>query len=116
MVEKFEEDFDKMCVGEGQDIAYSTVTGLKPDLSGAQSVPELLKEKRVEGVEGTSEDASDREEAGEEESSDSDMEEEEEEEGEEGKEVGRRENKAITYVHPRGHEKRGIQPIIHKYF
>ena len=50
-VEKFEEDFEQMRIGQGQDIAYSTVTGLKPDLSGAQLVPALLQEerRRIEG-------------------------------------------------------------------
>ena len=32
-VERFEEDFQKMSVGEGRDIAYSVVTGLKPGSS-----------------------------------------------------------------------------------
>ena len=112
-VERFEEDFDKMRIGEGQDIAYSTVTGLKPDLSGAQLVPELLKGKSVGGGES----ASDKEETGGEDSISEEEEEEEEEGREEGEEVEevegeeesneRMENKAITYVHPRGHKKGG---------
>ena len=110
-VDKFEEDFDKMRIGFGQDIAYSTVTGLKPDLSGVQSIPELLQERTEGGVEGGGECVSDSsgEESEEEFSSGDREEEEEEEEGEEGEEVegGRRERKATMYVHPRGHKKGG---------
>ena len=44
-VTKYEEDFEKMQMGQRVDIAYSSVTGLKPDLSGVQSVPTLLQER-----------------------------------------------------------------------
>ena len=45
----FEEDYEKMQLGQGADIAYMTVTGLRPDLSGAQTVPQLLlKEEQKE--------------------------------------------------------------------
>ena len=51
-MERFEEDFQKLSVGEGRDIAYSVVTGLKPDLTGVQSVPQLLQgDKDREGSE-----------------------------------------------------------------
>lgn len=43
-VVRFEQDFEKMQLGQGEDIVYSTVTGLKPDLSGPQSIPQLLQE------------------------------------------------------------------------
>ena len=104
-VDKFEEDFDKMQKGQGQDIAYSTVTGLKPDLSGAQSVPELLKNRAETGViveRGREECVNSKEESSGDESKedDSSSEEVEEREGEEG-------GKATTYVHPRGHKKGG---------
>ena len=41
-VATFEQDYEKMRSGQGEDIAYSVVTGLKPDLSGAQTVPQVL--------------------------------------------------------------------------
>lgn len=41
----FEQDYEKMQSGQGEDIAYPTVIGLKPDLSGAQTVPQLLQDK-----------------------------------------------------------------------
>lgn len=43
----YEQDYEKMQSGHGEDIAYPTVTGLKPDLSGAQTMPQLLKEERT---------------------------------------------------------------------
>lgn len=39
----FEEDYDKMKEGHKNDISYQTVTGLKPDLTGPQSVPVILQ-------------------------------------------------------------------------
>lgn len=109
-VDKFEEDFDKMCKGQGQDIAYSTVTGLKPDLSGAQSVPELLQNRTEAGVkvEGGREEcvnSGKEESSGDESREDDSSSEEVEEEREEGE--GEGEGKATTYVHPRGHTKKG---------
>ena len=41
-VATFEQDYEKMQSGRGEDIAYSIVTGLKPDLTGAQTVPRVL--------------------------------------------------------------------------
>ncbi len=43
-VVRYEQDFEKMQSGQGEDIAYSTVTGLKSDLSGPRTVPLLLQE------------------------------------------------------------------------
>ena len=44
-VATYEQDYKKIQSGEGRDIAYSTVTGLKPDLSGPQTIPQLLQEE-----------------------------------------------------------------------
>ena len=124
-VEKFEEDFQKMRVGEGRDIAYSVVTGLRPDLTGAQCVPQLLQQGREgEGVERGGE----REKEGEDECEDegegssggsedgessdgeSGEEEEEEEEVEHGGDgIEESENKPLQYIHPRGNKKGGIE-------
>ena len=43
-VMRWEQDLIDMQSGEKVDIAYQTVTGLKPDLSGAQTIPQLLLE------------------------------------------------------------------------
>ena len=40
----FERDYNNVQEGMKQDIAYQTVTGLRPDLSGAQTIPQLLQE------------------------------------------------------------------------
>ena len=40
----FERDYNNVQEGTQQDIAYQTVIGLKPDLSGAQTIPQLLQE------------------------------------------------------------------------
>ena len=40
----FERDYNNVQEGMQQDIAYQTVTGLKPDLSGGQTIPQLLQE------------------------------------------------------------------------
>ena len=119
-VDKFEEDFDKMRIGQGKDIAYSTVTGLKPDLSGPQLVPELLQQHVETGgeVKGGGEHVSCEENSGEnsdeQESPDSDCSDEKEKEEEEGDEREveeekdrRKGNKESTYVHPRGCMKGG---------
>ena len=107
-VERFEEDFHKMSIGEGQDIAYSVVTGLRPDLTGAQCVPELLQGRgegegeEGEGSEGVGEGRS------EEENETSDGESGEEEEGEEGEgESVKVDGKTVPYVHPKGPNKGG---------
>ena len=111
-MEKFEEDFEQMRIGQGQDIAYSTVTGLKPDLSGPQLVPALLQEerRRTEGegdAKGEGEDCvSDRDdessggESGEDESSEDGS-----SEGEEGDEGGDRKRKSMQ---SREHRKGGM--------
>ena len=75
-VTRYEEDFEKMQMGQGEDIAYFSVTGLKLDLSGAQSVTTLLQE-RMESSQCTT---------GIKEGNRGKEEEEEEEEEEEGKE------------------------------
>ena len=117
-VEKFEEDFQKMRMGEGRDIAYSVVTGMRPDLTGAQCVPQLLQQGGEEegggeegGCEGKREVGSGESE--DEESSDGDWEEEEEVEGEESGE-GEEKDKHVLYVHPRGTNKGGriFKPFI----
>ena len=41
-VTKYEGDADMLLKGEGHDIAYSTVTGMKPDLSGPALQPASL--------------------------------------------------------------------------
>ena len=41
-VPSFEQDVNQIQSGQPLDIAYQTVTGLRPDLSGAQTVPQLL--------------------------------------------------------------------------
>ncbi len=38
----YEKDFDEVRSGVRSDMAYQTVIGLRPDLSGAQTVPQLL--------------------------------------------------------------------------
>ncbi len=50
----YEQDFEKMQSGHGEDIVYSTVTGLRPDLSGPQMVPQLLQEEGDDGRTATS--------------------------------------------------------------
>ncbi|CAI8010610.1 Serine/threonine-protein kinase RIO1 [Geodia barretti] len=95
-----------MRMGEGRDIAYSVVTGMRPDLTGAQCVPQLLQQGEEEGggeggEEGGCEGKRDvgSGESEDEESSDGDWEEEEESvEGEE-------KEKHVQYVHPRGTKK-----------
>ena len=111
-VERFEEDFHKMSIGEGQDIVYSTVTGLKPDLSGAQSVPELLQEQTVSDEDGTndeceSEEDSEEDSDGERRCSDSEQDEVGREE-EKGRRKNRVANEGKNYLHPRGHKKGGM--------
>ncbi|CAI8010603.1 Serine/threonine-protein kinase RIO1 [Geodia barretti] len=98
-----------MRMGEGRDIAYSVVTGMRPDLTGAQCVPQLLQQGGEEegggeegGCEGKREVGSGESE--DEESSDGDWEEEEEVEGEESGE-GEEKDKHVLYVHPRGTNK-----------
>ena len=109
-VVKFEEDFHKMSIGEGQDIVYSTVTGLKPDLSGAQSVPELLQEQTINvSDEDTSEEYSDSQ-YDQEERICSDSEQDEVTEigrEEKGRRKNRVANESKNYVHPRGNKKGG---------
>ena len=129
----YEQDYEKMQSGRGEDIAYPTVTGLKPDLSGVQTVPQLLKEERtriqegtssvgqgeqldkelgllqleleVEGTKGGQEDESS---SGDSENSSEGEEEEDESEGE-----GSRCSKSTQYIHPRGKEKGGkeVMPL-----
>lgn len=41
-VASFEQDVNQIQSGQTLDVAYQTVTGLRPDLSGAQTVPQLL--------------------------------------------------------------------------
>jgi len=43
-----ERDLDKAEKGETQEILYHTLTGMKPDLSGAQQIPQLLEEEQSE--------------------------------------------------------------------
>ena len=106
-VDKFEEDFEKMRIGQGRDIAYSTVTGLKPDLSGAQSVPELLQEQvKVGGENEVSSEECNEEEEEDDLSDDGSEGERGEEEGQKGKGC-----KTSTYVHPRSSQKGGIHNI-----
>lgn len=108
-VDKFEEDFDKMRKGQAQDIAYSTVTGLKPDLSGAQSVPELLQKRTETDVEvegGREECVNSKEESSGDESREGDSSDSGSEEVEDERE-GEERGKATTYVHPRGPQKGG---------
>ena len=114
---KYEADFEKMQIGEGQDIAYQTVTGLKPDLSGAKLEPTLLQsdKKGGEGRE-TGEkilekfqepvDVSDDEEESKEESAPSECD-EEEMKAEDREHSGR----STSYVHPRGQLKGGEQAV-----
>ena len=111
-VERFEEDFHKMSIGEGQDIVYSTVTGLKPDLSGAQSVPELLQEQTVSDEDGTNDECESEEDSdGERRCSDSEQDEVGREE-EKGRRKDRVANEGKNYVHPRGHKKGGMYNCI----
>lgn len=116
-VAKFEEDFENMQIGQGQDIAYSTVTGLKPDLSGAQSMPALLQEDgrcRESGKEGRGGDKDETEEVGEVSAADSIVgglelgSDAESSEGtsEEGEEKSER-DQISPYIHPRGKLKGG---------
>ena len=49
-VVRYEQDYESVQLGQGEDIAYPTVTGLKPDLSGAQTVPQLLQEEQEEQI------------------------------------------------------------------
>ena len=42
-VATYEKDFIDMQEGRGGDILYPTITGLKPDLSGPQTRPQLLQ-------------------------------------------------------------------------
>lgn len=49
-VPHYEEDYSLMQSGGQTDIAYHTVTGLKHDLSGAQTTPQLLKHSDCEPV------------------------------------------------------------------
>ena len=113
-VAKFEEDFENMQIGRGQDIAYSTVTGLKPDLSGAQSTPALLQENgrhRESGEEGRGGDKSESEErsaadnmvGGLEVGSDAELSEDSSEEEEDKSER----DQISPYIHPRGKLKGG---------
>ena len=44
----FEEDAERAKKGRAEEILYSTLTGLKPDLTGVQAQPELLKNKHVD--------------------------------------------------------------------
>lgn len=44
----FEKDAERAKKGKAQEILYSTLTGLKPDLTGVQARPELLKNKHVD--------------------------------------------------------------------
>ena len=127
-VDRFEEDFQKMHVGEGQDIVYSTVTGLKPDLSGVQMIPQLLQEQRGSDGDGSGGDGSGGDESG----GDGSGEECESEDseggghsdegsstssGESGEEKGRRkqrvEDEGMAYVHPRGIKKGTHESIAH---
>ena len=43
-VATYEKDFEKIQSGQGEDLAYHTITGMKADLSGVQTVPQLLQE------------------------------------------------------------------------
>ena len=49
-VVRYEQHYESVQLGQGEDIAYPTVTGLKPDLSGAQTVPQLLQEEQEEQI------------------------------------------------------------------
>ena len=44
----FEKDAERAKKGQAEEILYSTLTGLKPDLTGVQAQPELLKSKQVD--------------------------------------------------------------------
>ena len=44
----FEKDAERAKKGKAEEILYSTLTGLKPDLTGVQAHPELLKNKHVD--------------------------------------------------------------------
>lgn len=44
----FEKDAERAKKGKAEEILYSTLTGLKPDLTGVQARPELLKNKHVD--------------------------------------------------------------------
>ena len=112
-VERFEEDFQKMSVGEGRDIAYSVVTGLKPDLTGVQSVPQLLQgdkdgEGSENGGEGSNGDSGDSESEG---SSDAESGEEEEEDSVK-REKGGISDRTVPYIHPRGNKKGGVYIVV----
>ena len=111
-VEKYEEDFQKMRLGEGRDIAYSVVTGMRPDMTGAQHVPQLLQEGEGEGggdegerETGESEGEGESGESEDGELSDGDIGEEEEED-EAGEGEGK--DRSAQYVHPRGTKKGGM--------
>ena len=56
----YEQDFDDVRSGKKSDIAYQTVTGLRQDLSGAQTLPQLLqdnvKNSKADGEENKSTD------------------------------------------------------------
>ena len=41
-VVKYEEDYQRLQEGEGGDILYQTITGMKSDLSGPRTQPQLL--------------------------------------------------------------------------
>lgn len=47
----FEKDAERAKKGQAEEILYSTLTGLKPDLTGVQAQPELLKNKHVDSGE-----------------------------------------------------------------
>lgn len=42
-VVKYEEDYERLQKGGGGDIAYQTITGMKPDLSGPRAHPQILQ-------------------------------------------------------------------------
>lgn len=48
-VSSYERDYEQRQQGEAEDILYQTVTGMKSDLSGAQTVPQLL----IDAAQGT---------------------------------------------------------------
>lgn len=56
----YERDIRQVKAGEKTELVYSTVTGIKPDLSGPQHVPEILEKSQESDEESdTSEDGDD---------------------------------------------------------
>ena len=131
-VVRYEKDYESVQSGQGEDIAYSTVTGLKPDLSGAQTVPQLLQEGQEEQivmhdgsvsggrsvqkggklqVELGTELLQEDDEQSASESEEEEEENQEEEWEEESQEEGSRSGRSSQYIHPKGKDKGGTMVV-----